>query len=115
MAKKRHGDIHHIRPTSRQGQDIPENKIEINIELHRAWHTLFHNDLVEEAVMKLETNWRLKGGGIKRSILSDKMREAWKILFGDASCDEAIKIIHKMFVDKDPAYLFPGDYKRNNV
>jgi hypothetical protein len=99
------GNIHHIRPQSRGGG--PKHEVEIDRELHSAWHSLFNNDLLEEVFVKLELPcWRNKDGSLNTKFLSEKMKRAWALLFGNASCDEAVKIIEKMFIERDRQYLF---------
>ena len=102
----RAGNIHHIRPQSRGGGS--KHEVEIDMKLHGAWHSLFNNDLLEEVFVKLKLAcWRNKDGSLNRQFLSDKMQSAWKLLFCDASCDEAVKIIETMFIERDRKYLFP--------
>lgn len=99
------GNVHHIRPQSRGGGIADE--IEIEIKLHEAWHSLFNNDLLEEVFAKLEMPcWRNKDGSLNTKFLSEKMERAWELLFGNASCDEAVEIIKCMFVERDAQYLF---------
>jgi hypothetical protein len=109
----RAGNIHHIRPQSRGGGSSDE--VEIDIKLHEAWHSLFNNDLLEEVFTKLTLPcWRNKDGSLNTKFLSEKMDRAWKLLFGNASCDEAVEIIKHMFVERDSRYLFRdvGNKKR---
>ena len=95
--KFKHGSKHHIVPASRGGKKIPENEIELDPEVHTAWHTLFGNLLPEEVIILIKY-WTTKNGKINRKFLRGKKRQkAWKIIFGEINPDQAIKIVEKQF------------------
>lgn len=113
MPKKVHGSTHHMRPISRAGKRIPENELTIDADIHNAWHTLFGNLLMDEAIILIEHLWQDKSGRIQEKYLigepingkknqnKDKRLFAWKTIFGDTrSVNDAIRIIKKIFIKR---------------
>lgn len=90
--EKQHKSTHHIIPRSRIPKKLrklkrPRNTKKKIIEEHRAWHNfLFRNRLPCEAIRMIEEKQIKKG---------HNWEEGWKIVFGNASPDEAIEIIKK--------------------
>jgi hypothetical protein len=100
MGKGRHSSEHHIVPTSRGGEDLPENKISLNPKIHSAWHTLFGNLLPEEVITLIGHRWTTKEGRINKKFLrGKKRRKAWKMIFGEADADRIIEIIRTKFMN----------------
>lgn len=55
MKEKRNGqNRHHLKPKSRGGQSTESNLLWIQIEKHKAWHTLFGNKTLKEVIALLE-------------------------------------------------------------
>lgn len=118
MGRKAQGKIsaHHIVPTSRRGKRVPENELHINGKFHNAWHVLFGNLFVEEAITIIKYCWQDGQGQIKERYLLGEMKEikirrktfvvdkrllAWQTIFGDIrSAEDAIKIIQEIFIRK---------------
>jgi len=110
MGRKTHGSKHHVWPTSRGGLDAENNEVIIDPpKLHRAWHTLFGNDVVEEVIAKIEHVWQDEDGIIQEKYLLGDQREghrdrrlaAWRTIFGNTrSARKAIEIIKKTFTKR---------------
>lgn len=66
MGKKKKRDKHHLVPRSRGGADLPNNKILIDIEKHRCWHTLFGTLTLDEVIELLQRIKRMKEGKCPR-------------------------------------------------
>lgn len=113
MSKKVHGSVHHIRPISRAGKRNPENELTIDADLHNAWHTLFGNLFVDEAITLIEHLWQDKSGRIQEKYLvgkkmksrkdreKDKRLSAWQAIFGNTrSASDAVAIIKHKFTKR---------------
>jgi hypothetical protein len=49
----RHNNIHHVLPRSRMGDNSPENLVEWDINFHAAYHHMFENMTLDEAITML--------------------------------------------------------------
>lgn len=97
----KHGNWHHLLPSSRIAEFLkniprPWNKTKKRIKKHKAWHYLFRNKLPCEAIQMIESDrvrryYKNKRGARRQKLLARENK--WKILFGDAPKDTAIKII----------------------
>lgn len=118
MSKKTYSKIrvHHITPTSRRGERIPENELHIYFNIHNAWHVLFGNLLIDEVVAIIKYCWQDGQGKIRekyligeskkirrrgKTFIRDKRLSAWQTIFGDIrSADEVIRMIKETFTKR---------------
>lgn len=52
--KRKHQNRHHLKPKSRGGQTLESNLLWIDIERHRAWHSLWGNRTLDEVISLLK-------------------------------------------------------------
>lgn len=72
---------HHIKPRCRQGGDEPKNILLLKISRHRAWHALFGNKTIEEAISLLLRVHRAKGrctGLLAHCLLETEHDNRWE-------------------------------------
>lgn len=86
--KQRRGyNYHHLKPRSRGGSSVDSNMLFIKIEKHNAWHRLFGNATPKQI----------------RTMLKH-FEEDFKLVFGNASFEEAAKIIERLLIIKEYCY-----------
>lgn len=104
--RKKHGSEHHLLPRSRGGPEKPFwNKADKCVEKHQAFHILSQTSLNKnllpcEFINKIDEQWTTKSGKLKKSRLTKKQKDAWKILF-DVLPKKAIEIIKEDWTVKD--------------
>lgn len=113
MSNKKHGNSHHLIPSSR----IPKHlnspnrtwniKKKTSIKKHRAYHFLFNNRLPCEAIEMIRAKKAKRR--YSKNCLNRKKRQkikarerAWKVLFNGSSEKDAIQIIIKEWTPKHP-------------
>lgn len=120
---------HHRRPESLGGTNSPANISYVEKKLHDAWARLVGNmnayqicDFINYSEFKPKnvkivcefingTPVTKKGGN--NSTRESKVREAWKILFGNLSFTETIAYINNVWLD--PSYHFYVEEIEENV
>lgn len=108
---------HHRRPRSIGGKEIESNISYVKITDHKHWHTLFGNMNAYQIcnqlnVLQIEKNrtvickfingQEVNGTGNHSSRNPNKIKKAWKGLFGEKSLKDAIDFINSTWID--PAY-----------
>jgi hypothetical protein len=58
--RKKHYNRHHLKNKCNGGQSTESNLLRIDIERHKAWHILFRNLNLDEAIALLERVKRAK-------------------------------------------------------